>query len=136
MARPAKGEVNKSEETRKVLQAIGAISETPPESWVDTTLETLAKKKIEIPPSLCYAIRNKEMQKAGFVVKTRAKRGTRASSNGEVSGGKLLKVKEMIDGYGSLENFEEQFGEFQKIVAEIGMDDLQAAISLLKRLQA
>jgi hypothetical protein len=127
---------SKSSAVREILESIGAVSKDPPPGWVSKTMAKLEAKGIAVSQPLIYTIRSQMLEQAGLEPITRTRRSTKAvPQKGEVTGACLIKVKELIDKHGGLDEFEERFASFRKIVQEIGLNELESAIDLLKRLR-
>lgn len=124
MANAAK--INKSEIVRKVLNDIGALSDTPPEGWRKTVEDRLAKKTGEDGKPLTmnsitiYQIRRKEMDK---------KAGTKSKGKGKIKAAR--KARKAKASSVTLE----QLIEAKKFASEFGgLDRLESAVASLKLL--
>ncbi len=122
----AKAKVNRSDVIRKILSDIGAIAKDAPEGWAKTVKAKLEAKGHTVSEPMIYQLRNRELKKAGIVVKKRrGRKKAAAKAKAVVASAPAPKTEGKYDALFAVKKLANELG---------GLEHVESAVAVLKRL--
>jgi len=122
----AKASVNKSDVIRKILSDIGANTKDAPAGWAKTVMAKLEAKGLGVSAPMIYQLRNRELAKAGIVVKSKRRRKKAAAkAKAVVASAPAAKNDGWYDALFAVKKLANELG---------GLEHVESAVAVLKRL--